>query len=52
MGSSEMAWGVALLVVVLMMHRLWRSPDPHHEFILNLVEQLLGEKDGNDRKQP
>ena len=46
-----MVWAVALLVVVLMMHRLWRNPDPHHEFILNLVEQLLGEKNGGDRKQ-
>jgi hypothetical protein len=33
-----------------MIHGLWRQPNPNHEFILDLEEQFLGEKNGSYRK--
>jgi hypothetical protein len=50
-GIFGIAWVTTLLVVILMIHGFWRRPNPNHEFILDLEERFLGEKNGSDSKQ-
>jgi hypothetical protein len=46
--SIIIAWAVAIVVVILQLHGLWRFASPNHRFIFDLIREKGGETDGND----
>ena len=42
--GSWLPWALLVFVAILLMAMPWRRPDPHHEFMLNLL-QLLKQDD-------
>ena len=42
--GNWLPWALLVFVAILLMAMPWRRPDPHHEFMLNLL-QLLKQDD-------